>query len=130
MKMKKIKIAHIVCVAINIPVTVLTAVASCYPSSFGLLNLASPHVERTIRAALCVGSMLSSFMALTSLIYLNYQYVEVVDSDLPTQCSEIIDKPPSYSDAVEMDQLPSYSEVIKVDNPNFGVEHVKCCTQS
>lgn len=129
MKMKKIKIAHIVCVAINIPITLLTAVASYYPSSFGLLNFASPQVERAVSAALCVGSMLSSFMAFISVIYLK-QYVEVVDSDLPTQYSEVVDQPPSYSDAVEMDQLPSYSEVIKVDNPNFGVEHVKCCTQS
>ncbi|WP_188153122.1 hypothetical protein [Wolbachia endosymbiont of Pentalonia nigronervosa] len=114
--MNKIKIAHIVCVVINVPITILTIITSCYPSLLGVSKSTSPQTEFAVRLASCVGSMISSIMASISLTYLHNQYVKIVDSNLPTQCSEVIemDRLPSYSEVIEMNELPSYSDAVKI----------------
>lgn len=109
MKISKRSIMHLVCIAINIPIIASATIASFYPSLFGLSDPTSPEMEFAINVALYVCSTVSSVMSAISLIDLcSRQRAEIVANNSPTQCSEVVDQPPSYSEA------------IKMGTPNFG----------
>jgi len=56
-------ITHLACVAINVPVTILTTITLYYPYLLGVSKSTSPQIAFAVRVASCVGSMISSIMA-------------------------------------------------------------------